>query len=208
VSLEDALDRLGGEGSRLADGPNHGLLAECNIPAQDVELLHRARGGSIADLLARATDGEIVAVIHALALLGIFEVVPAPDFGRERRDGRDAREGREGRDGRDGGAADAEVAALDEDAIRGRVRARLELVEEGDYFSVLGVTRDATGYEIRRAFIELRRTFEPSRILTPRLVDLTEDVRKIIIVIEEAYEILRDNARRERYRRAIDARPE
>ena len=27
-------------------------------------------------------------------------------------------------------------------------------------------------------------------------------------VIEEAYEILRDNARRERYRRAIDARPE
>jgi hypothetical protein len=211
VSLEDALERLGGEGSRVADGPNHGLLAECNLPAQDIELLHRARGGSIADLLARATDGEIVAVIHALALLGIVEVVPAPDFsrqGRDARDGRDGREGREGRDARGGGAADAEVAALDEDAIRGRVRARLELVEEGDYFSVLGVTRDATGYEIRRAFIELRRTFEPSRILTPRLVDLTEDVRKIVIVIEEAYEILRDNARRERYRRAIDARPE
>jgi hypothetical protein len=214
VSLEDALDRLGGEGSRVADGPNHGLLAECNLPAQDIELLHRARGGSIADLLARATDGEIVAVIHALSLLGIVEVVPAPDFSRQGRDardgrdGRDAREAREGRDARGGGAADAEVAALDEDAIRVRVRARLELVEEGDYFSVLGVTRDATGYEIRRAFIELRRTFEPSRILTPRLVDLTEDVRKIIIVIEEAYEILRDNARRERYRRAIDARPE
>ncbi|MDB5213376.1 MAG: large Ala/Glu-rich protein [Myxococcaceae bacterium] len=213
VSLEDALERLGGEGSRVADGPNHGLLAECNLPAQDIELLHRARGGSIADLLARATDGEIVAVIHALALLGVLEVVPAPDFGRagrEARDGREGRdrEGREGRDARGGAAADAEVAALDEEAIRGRVRARLELVEEGDYFSVLGVTRDATGYEIRRAFIELRRAFEPSRILTPRLVDLTEDVRKIIIVIEEAYEILRDNARRERYRRAIDARPE
>ena len=205
VSLEDALDRLGGEGSRVADGPNHGLLAECNLPAQDLELLHRARGGSINDLLARATDGDIVAVIHALALLGIVEVVPAPDFGRA---GRDAREGRDNRAARDGGVADAEVAALDEDAIRGRVRARLELVEEGDYFSVLGVMRDATGYEIRRAFIELRRTFEPSRILTPRLVDLTDDVRKIIIVIEEAYEILRDNARRERYRRAIDARPE
>ncbi len=213
VSLEDALDRLGGEGSRVADGPNHGLLAECNLPAQDIELLHRARGGSIADLLARATDGEIVAVIHALSLLGVVEVVPAPDFGRQGRDARDGHDARDGRDGRDarggaGGAADAEVAALDEEAIRGRVRARLELVEEGDYFSVLGVTRDATGYEIRRAFIELRRTFEPSRILTPRLVDLTEDVRKIIIVIEEAYEILRDNARRERYRRAIDARPE
>jgi hypothetical protein len=192
VPHEDALERLGGESSRLTDGPNHSLLAECNLPPQDLELLHRARGGSIADLLARATDSEIVAVVHALALLGVVEVVPAPDFAR-----RDART-----------PPDAEMAALDEEAIRARVRARLELVEEGDYFAVLGVTHDATGYEIRRAFIELRRTFEPSRILTPRLLDLDEDVRKIIVVLEEAYEILRDNARRERYRRAIDARPE
>lgn len=192
VSHEDALERLGGESSRITDGPNHGLLAECNLPPQDLELLHRARGGSIADLLARATDGEIVAVVHALALLGVVEVVPSPDFAR-----RDARS-----------VPDAEMAALDEDAIRARVRARLELVEEGDYFAVLGVTHDATGYEIRRAFIELRRTFEPSRILTPRLLDLADDVHKIVVVIEEAYEILRDNARRERYRRAIDARPE
>ena len=193
VPHEDALERLGGESSRISDGPNAGLLAECNLPPQDLELLHRARGGTIADLLARATDGEIVAVVHALALLGILEVVPSPDFARRG----DARS-----------LPDVEMAALDEDAIRARVRARLELVEEGDYFAVLGVTRDATGYEVRRAFIELRRAFEPSRILTPRLLDLADDVRKIVLVLEEAYEILRDNARRERYRRAIDARPE
>ena len=194
VPHEDALERLGGEASRITDGPNAGLLAECNLPPQDLELLHRARGGTIADLLARATDGEIVAVVHALALLGVIEVVPSPDFVRR---GADARS-----------VPEVEMAALDEDAIRARVRARLELVEDGDYFAVLGVTRDATGYEIRRAFIELRRTFEPSRILTPRLLDLADDVHKIVVVIEEAYEILRDNARRERYRRAIDARPE
>lgn len=197
VPHDDALERLGGDSSRLTDGPNHALLAECNLPPQDLELLHRARGGSVSDLLARATDGEIVAVVHALALLGVVEVVPSPDF--TKRDPRgDAR----------GAVPDAEVSALDEEAIRTRVRARLELVEEGDYFAVLGVTRDATGYEVRRAFVELRRAFEPSRILTPRLVDLSDDVRKIIVVLEEAYEILRDNARRERYRRAIDARPE
>jgi hypothetical protein len=201
VPHEDALERLGGESSRITDGPSAGLLAECNLPPQDLELLHRARGGTIADLLARATDGEIVAVVHALALLGVIEVVPSPDFTAPRR-GNDARG-----DARSN-VPDVEMAALDEDAIRARVRARLELVEDGDYFAVLGVTRDATGYEIRRAFIELRRTFEPSRILTPRLLDLADDVRKIVIVIEEAYEILRDNARRERYRRAIDARPE
>lgn len=195
VPVDDALERLGGEASRITDGPNQGLLAECNLPPQDLELLHRARGGTIADLLARATDGEIVAVVHALALLGVIEVVPAPDF---------ARQGERSRPE----VADGALDALDEDAIRARVRARLELVEEGDYFAVLGVARDATGYEIRRAFIELRRGFEPSRILTPRLLDLTDDIRKIIVVLEEAYEILRDNARRERYRRAIDARPE
>jgi curved DNA-binding protein CbpA len=72
---------------------------------------------------------------------------------------------------------------------------------------VLGVSRDATTYEVRRAFIELRRAFEPTRILSPRLVDLTDDVRKIVVVLEEAYEILRDVGRRERYRRAIDGRP-
>jgi hypothetical protein len=192
VPVADALENLGGETSRVTDGPNHELLAECNLSAQDLELLHRARGGSISDLLARAPDGEIVAVVHALALLGIVEVVPAPDF-----------RGHEGRS-----LPDAEVEALDEEAIRARVRARLELVEEGDYFAVLGVARDATGYEIRRAFVELRRTFEPSRILTPRLLDLADDARKIVVVLEEAYEILRDNARRERYRRAIDARPD
>ena len=76
-----------------------------------------------------------------------------------------------------------------------------------DYYAVLGVARDATSYEVRRAFIELRRAFEPTHLLSPRLSDLSEDVQKIVLVLEEAYEILRDGARRERYRRAIDARP-
>jgi hypothetical protein len=43
-----------------------------------------------------------------------------------------------------------------------------------------------------------------SRILTPGIADLNDDVRKIASVLDEAYEILRDSARRERYRRAID----
>jgi len=97
---------------------------------------------------------------------------------------------------------------IDEDAIRDRIRARLQLVEEGDYFALLGVPHNATGYEVRRAYLDLRRAFEPSRVLTPALIDLAEDVRRITLVLEEAYEILGDNARRERYRRAIDASPE
>jgi hypothetical protein len=198
VAPDEALDRLGGESGRIGDGPNQGLLAECALPPQDLDLLSRVRGGTIRDLLARAPDAEIASVLHALALLGVVDVVPAPDFVKTRDRGTVAElAGNEG-----------DVALLDEEAIRARVRARVELVDEGDYFSVLGVSRDATSYEIRRAFLELRRTFEPSRILTPRVADLTTDVQKIVSVLEEAYEILRDNARRERYRRAIEARPE
>jgi curved DNA-binding protein CbpA len=83
----------------------------------------------------------------------------------------------------------------------------MQLVDEGDYFAILGVSRDATSYEVKRAFLELRRAFEPSRLLTPALADLVLDVRKIASVLDEAYEILRDTARRDRYRRAIDASP-
>ncbi|MFX4396899.1 hypothetical protein ABTA35_20050, partial [Acinetobacter baumannii] len=74
---------------------------------------------------------------------------------------------------------DAGIDALDEDAVRSRVRARMQLVEEGDYFAVLGISREATGYEVRRAFVELRREFEPTRLLSARTLDLADDVKQI-----------------------------
>ncbi len=190
ISPDEAIQELGGSPSRLGDGAHAGLLAECALAPAEVELLGRARGGTLAELLARSSDEGIASVVLALALLGVLDVVPAPDFGRSHEP-----------------SIDPEVLALDEEAIRARIRARMDLVEEGDYFAILGVAHDATGYEVRRAFLDLRRAFEPSRILTPRLADLAADVRKITVVLEEAYDILRDNARRERYRRAIEARP-
>lgn len=191
VSPEEAIEALGGEASRIGAGPAQSLLSECALPPAELELVSRARGGTLGDLLARSADADIAAVVHGLALLGILDVLPPPPPLRPST----------------AGPADAEAALLDDEAIRARIRARLELVDEGDYFSLLGVSRDATSYEVRRAFIELRRTFEPARILSPRLLDLEGDVRKIVVVLEEAYEILRDVTRRERYRRAIDARP-
>src|SRR5207244_3153171 len=104
-------------------------------------------------------------------------------------------------------AAPSAVDPLDEEALRQRVRARLALVEDGDYFSLLGVPRGATGYEIRRAYLELRRAFEPGRVLTAATADLADDVRLVAEVLDEAYDILREPHRRERYRRAIEAGP-
>ena len=191
VSPEEAVEALGGEESRIGDGRAPSLLTECALPPAELELVSRSRGATVGDLLARSPDAEIASVVHGLALLGVLDVLPAAAPSKAST----------------ADAVDAEAAALDEEAIRARIRARLELVDEGDYFSLLGVPRDATSYEVRRAFVELRRAFEPTRILSPRLHDLERDVRKIVVVLEEAYEILRDVARRERYRRAIEARP-
>jgi preprotein translocase subunit Sec63 len=97
--------------------------------------------------------------------------------------------------------------SLDEEAVRKRVAARLALIQEGDYFAVLGVPHAATSYEIRRAYLEARRAFEPSRLLTARTVDLRDEAQLIVDVLDEAFDLLRDNARRDRYRRAIEAVP-
>lgn len=191
VPPEEAVEALGGEEGRIGDGSSPSLLTECALAPAELELVSRARGGSIGDLLARSPDAEIASVVHGLALLGVVDVLPAVAPSRAAATA----------------AVDAEARSLDEEALRARIRARLELVDEGDYFALLGVPRDATSYEVRRAFVELRRAFEPTRILSPRLHDLERDVRKIAVVLEEAYEILRDGARRERYRRAIEARP-
>jgi hypothetical protein len=192
VPPAEAVERLGGAGSRLADGPEVRLLAECALGAVDLEQVRAAAGRAVRDLLEAAPDGDIATVLFALEQLGVVEVLRGATSLHEL----------------DEPDSSAGVAALDSEAIRERVRARLQLVDDGDYFAVLGVTRDATGYEVRRAYLELRRAFDPSRVLTPEVVDLAEDVRKIAMVIDEAYDILKDAARRERYKRAIEATPD
>jgi len=191
VPSADAIEHLGGLGSRVADGPEVRLLGECALgPA---ELGQVQAGRSLGEMADAVPDGDLPAVLFALSQLGVLDVLRAVGDGGLRGDG--------------AGAA-ADVAALDEEAIRERVRARLQLVEDGDYFALLGVAPDVTGYEVRRAFVELRRAFDPARILTPEVVDLADDLRTIVSILEEAYEILKDAARRERYRRAIEAVPD
>jgi hypothetical protein len=191
VSPADAIERLGGAGARLGEGPASALLAECALGPEELDRLRAASGGTIRDALDGAPEGDVVTVIFALTQLGVLEVLASIGHPSEEPEG-----------------VSAGDAALDAEAIRERVRARAQLVDDGDYFAVLGVARDATGYEVRRAFLELRRAFDPSRMLTPDVADLAPEVRKITVVLEEAYEILKDTARRDRYRRAIEAVPD
>jgi hypothetical protein len=190
VSPADAIERLGGPGARLGEGPAAGLMSECALPPADVDRLRASYGSTLSEVLDQSTEGDLATTIYALSRLEVLEVLPSVGHRSSDRD------------------EDASCDALDAEALRERVRARSQLVDDGDYFAVLGVARDATGYEVRRAFLELRRSFEPSRLLTPEVLDLAPDVRKIAMVLEEAYEILKDAARRDRYRRAIEGAPE
>ena len=186
ISPEAALQRLGGYGARLAPGPRPGMLAECALTPEEEDAMRAAPGHTVHEF---AGDGptERWALLFGLVCLEVLDALPAVAAPKKR--------------------AEAVADPLDDEALRARVRARLALVEEGDYFALLGVPRSATSYEIRRAYLELRRTFEPSRILTATTADLADDVRLVVEVVEEAYEILRDAPRRERYRRAIEAGP-
>ena len=82
---------------------------------------------------------------------------------------------------------------------RQRVLAKHALVNEADYFTLLGVRRDATSFEIRRAYEAARRDYasvgfppELQRELAGQLVEINQ-------LIEEAYQVLRDERVRRSY---------
>jgi hypothetical protein len=188
IPPEEALNRLGGLDIELGQGASSGLLGECALPPAEAERVQHVSGATVRELVEASPDPALCSMLYALVSLGVLatsglRAKSAPSRPRPVRD------------------------ELDDEALRTRILTRKALVDEGDYFAVLGVSRDATGYDIRRAFTALRRELEPSQILTSRTADLADLVTEIISVVEEAYQILSDQRRRERYRRAIEAVP-
>lgn len=184
---------LGSESATLVPGGAFGLLSECALSPRVTALVRRAAQVTSAELLAEAEDEPMLpCILHALCVLDVLKaeepsVQPAPRASRLRQ---------------------ALVPdRLDDEALRAKVHARRALVDDGDYFALLGVPRRATGYDIRRSYMELRRQFDPGQVLRPNTLDLQDDVDTILEVLDEAYEILRDQQRRERYRRAIESTP-
>ncbi|HWO10791.1 MAG TPA: DnaJ domain-containing protein, partial [Polyangiaceae bacterium] len=193
VTPPQALAFLGSTALVFRPGPASVLLAESALSPRLLELVRRAENVALEALLREAEDEPMLpCVLYALGVLSVLQ--PTPQV-RERSP-RSARPG------------PARVPdAIDDDAVRAKVQARRALVDDGDYFAVLGVPRAATGYDIRRSYVELRRQFDPSLVLRVGTLDLRDDIDTILEVIDEAYEILRDQQRRERYRRAIESSP-
>lgn len=189
-----ALGYLGSEGVGFGKGPAIGLLGECALSPHLLALVQRAEHVELSQLLQEAEDEPMLpCVLYALSVLEVLKTT--------------VHEQRRGPTRTPRGRPSKVPDPIDDDAVRAKIEARRALVEDGDYFALLGVPRAATGYDIRRSYVELRRQFDPSEVLRQNTLDLQEDLDTILEVLDEAYEILRDQQRRERYRRAIESTP-
>jgi len=186
VPPADAIVWMGGLQVRFAEGDAGSLLAESALPDHDLALVRGASGATLSEMLDRAGASDIAPVLFTLVELGVLRLRTSAAPAR---------------------AMPRVVDPLDHEALRARIRARRDLVDEGDYFALLGVSRNATSYDIRRAYSALRQELDPVRVLTPVTADLGDDVSLILDVLDEAYEILRDQVRRDRYRRALEEGP-
>jgi hypothetical protein len=167
------------------------LLGECAIIDAEADVVRSISDEPVSDILRRVGHKDFAAVLYVLVELSVLGVASG-----ERRPAREP-----------GQRLATTPDHLDHAALRARILARKALSEEGDYFALLGVARSATSYDIRRAYTALKEEYDPSRILTSDTVDLRDEVELILEVLTEAFEILEDDLRRERYRRALDASP-
>jgi hypothetical protein len=187
IPPEAARSALGGPRVRLARGPESRLLSECALSPSESQLVERLSGQMLAELITELPTPDFVAALLGLVELGVLETLapsqnePAPSSLPVPRD------------------------PLDDGAIRASVLRRRALVDEGDYFAILGVGSEATTYEIRHAYLELRQKYDPRSLLTAATADLRDDLELYIEVLDEAFEILNDPTRRARYKRALGA---
>jgi hypothetical protein len=91
----------------------------------------------------------------------------------------------------------------DRELDRQRIRARLALVHEGDYFQVLGVARDAGLDDIRRAHERLMRDLSTDAVGPQLERELGAELAEIREVLAEALRILSSEPLRARYRGAL-----
>lgn len=178
---------------KIVRGGADSLVHEAALDTPDLAFLDDAIGRSVTDVVAAQPD--FTAILVALLALDALRVERAAPLLETVTPSSSARRG-------------AEVITPDDEEIRAKVAARLALVREGNYFALLDLHNDASSHELRQSFLALRRTFEPARLLGATTRDLEDDVRLIVDVLEEAYDVLSDEQRRSRYRKALAARPE
>ena len=144
----------------------------------------RRFGGNdtVGTLAARAHDSQgLLALIYLLTLDGLVELTTV------RADRRGQRSSEH----------------IDED----RISARLRLVRDGNYFALLGLRADARPMDVRRAYFELSRTFEPAAIDPTVRHRRADDLVELRAALHEAREVLTDDVLRSAYLAHFDPDP-
>jgi hypothetical protein len=85
-------------------------------------------------------------------------------------------------------------AALRKALLEAAPRAR-----DKDLFARLGLASGASRDEVKQAFLSMARQFHPDRFATPALADLAETVKDFFTAVNEAYETLSDEKKRNAY---------
>jgi ActR/RegA family two-component response regulator len=86
-----------------------------------------------------------------------------------------------------------------------RIEAKLEHVNRGSYFDILGVSEKASPYEIEQAYQRASREFHPVQFAHPSYQNVSSQLALIRRTLDEAYEVLSDDVLREDYRRSLSS---
>lgn len=184
TSPDEALRRLGQGQRAITVGQHRHLLVETGIGDEIATPL------SPSDIIAlRSRAPGTLVLLAALVELGALST-----GGADANDDRDPQRERE------------LSIQMDVDAFRARLQARLRLVDDGDYFSILGVDRGATRYEVDRAFTALVNELDPNRF-PAHAHEFEQELERILNVARQAHLVLKDDVRRARYRRALETPP-
>ena len=82
------------------------------------------------------------------------------------------------------------------------IEALAQALDQLDYYAVLKLAQGAGAAEVKAAYYRESRSYHPDRFYTVASTDLKDAVGKIYKRINEAYVILRDDAKRSKY--AVD----
>jgi len=168
----------------MAVRPVAGLKPLRASPAPSAQKTHVSHGGPDATMLLAELTNGIDALLDAELSSVVFDAEPVAVAERE--------------------FDDEQVTAnrrppAPAPADRATLMARAALVDEGDYFEVLGVARDATAEELRHAHERIARELAPETIDAALSAELGDRLDAMREVAAEALRVLTDDRLRSRY---------
>lgn|GEM_PF-840990 len=105
-------------------------------------------------------------------------------------------------------AAASEGAAAAEDpraqALREEIDARRRQIGELDHYALLGVARNTSAADLKRAFLKTAKRFHPDAVARLGLDALKREANELFAAITRAHEVLSDPERRREYDAALD----